>query len=161
MHEHVAGDEVVHVRDRQVVHLLVADVDDRDDLVPPDVRGREELEVAGVEYLGEQRERRPLRRARPDVPVVVGGLPRRLRHRAPRAIALGLEDLAPERGRDGVEVGMPAPPLERDEDALDGVLFAEDADVGREPPDGLGMAHLDLPGRKAAPVVQGGPVPEL
>ena len=78
--------------------------------------GREELEVAGVEHLGEQLERRPLRRARSDVPVVVGRLPRRRRHRAPRAIALGLEDLAPERGRDGVEVGVPAPPLERDQD---------------------------------------------
>jgi hypothetical protein len=78
VHEHVGGDEVVDVRDGQVVHLLVTDVHDRDDLVPPDVRLREELEVAGVEHLGEECERSPLRGACADVPVVVRRLPRRL-----------------------------------------------------------------------------------
>ena len=61
VHEHVGGDEVVDVWDGEVVHLLVTDVDDRDDLVPPDVRLREELEVAGVEHLGKPCERSPLR----------------------------------------------------------------------------------------------------
>jgi hypothetical protein len=130
----VVGDEVAQPGDIEIVGLFFADVLNRGDLVPPDVRVGQLLERGRGGRLGKLGYEARRRAAGADMPVVAAGPSGELADLGPGSIALCEQDVVPDLRRNGVGVRRAGGLGKPGKDPLLPLLLARNRDQLAETP---------------------------